>query len=382
MTAVLVLAGVGIIAMVSDAMGFGRWMRWVVGFGLIVAFAATFCPWQFATHMWEFDHVSLIWTRMLIGFSAVLYSLDTHEEGHYQRDALLIFSLIGAVLMTAFSHILMLFLAIEIMSIPLYVLAGTGDTHHSLEASLKYFILGSFATAILLFGIALGFAAIPAGALLVVIGLCFKVGVVPFHLWVPDVYQGSPIRFTAFMSIVVKLAAIAGLSRFLALGFEYGPLLIGIATISMIIGAFLALHQSSFKRWMAYSGIAHAGFMVVLVAIGESVLPSLLLYAFIYGLGSLVVFGLFGLQKDFNDDIESLKGLFFRQKGSAIALILGMLSLAGIPPLPGFFAKFLVLAHSWNLGLSGVVTIALIASLVSTFVYLKFIAVLFTQPKA
>jgi len=382
MTAVLVLAGVGIIAMVSDAMGFGRWMRWVVGFGLIVAFAATFCPWEFATHMWEFDHVSLIWTRMLIGFSAVLYSLDTHEEGHYQRDALLIFSLIGAVLMTAFSHILMLFLAIEIMSIPLYVLAGTGDTHHSLEASLKYFILGSFATAILLFGIALGFAAIPAGSLLVVIGLCFKVGVVPFHLWVPDVYQGSPIRFTAFMSIVVKLAAIAGLSRFLALGFEYGPLLIGIATISMIIGAFLALHQSSFKRWMAYSGIAHAGFMVVLVAIGESVLPSLLLYAFIYGLGSLVVFGFFGLQKDFNDDIEALKGLFFRQKGSAVALILGMLSLAGIPPLPGFFAKFLVLAHSWNLGLSGVVTIAIIASLVSTFVYLKFIAVLFTQPKA
>ena len=379
MTAILVLSGVGILSMIADALQLGRWMRWITGIGLVAAFAATFCPFVIPTTMLVFDETSLTWTRMLIGFTAVLYSLDRHSDGHHHHDALLIFSLIGAVLMTAFSHILMLFLAIEILSIPLYVLAGSGDSHHSLEASMKYFILGSFATAILLFGIAIGYAGVPAGALLVVIGLCFKVGAVPFHLWVPDVYEGSPVRFTAFMSIVVKIAAIAGLARFLSWGFGYRPLLIGLAVISMIIGALLALHQTSIKRWMAYSGISHAGFMLVLVALGEVVFPSLLFYALAYGMGSLVVFGLLGAQDQFDDRIDSLTGLFFRHPALSVGLILGLLSLAGIPPLPGFFAKFLVLAHTWHLGLGGVVGVALLASLVSTFVYLKFVSVLFIR---
>ncbi len=378
MTAIIVLSCWGVMAMMADALCLGKWVRWATGFGFIVAFAATFCSWSISSTMWFFDDTALMWTRLLIGFSAVLYCFGRHEANHH-LDALMIFSLIGGVLMTSFSHVVMLFLAIEILSIPLYILAGSSGDEHSLEASMKYFILGSFASAILLFGVALGYAGIPVGAALVVIGLCFKIGVAPFHLWVPDVYEGSSLRYTAFMSIVVKLAAIAGLFRFLAWGFEYRLLLIGCAVISMIIGAFLALYQSSFKRWMAYSGIAHAGFMVVLVALGDAVTSSLFFYALTYGIGAIVVFGLvMGEDRD-QYQMDSFRGLFFRRPWMATGLGFGLFSLAGIPPLPGFFAKFLVLAHAWHLGFGGIVGIALVGSLVSTFVYLKFVSVLFLK---
>ena len=175
------------------------------------------------------------------------------------------------------------------------------------------------------------------------------------------------------MSIVVKIAAVAGLARFLNWGFEYRPLLIGFAVLSMLVGALLAAQQVSFKRWMAYSGISHAGFMVVLVAIGGMVFPSLYLYALAYGLGSILVFGAFGLNAE-SDELVSLRGLFSRRRVAAGVMILGLLSLAGVPPLPGFFGKFLVLIHAWHLGLHGVVAIALFGSLVSSFVYFRVIS--------
>ena len=192
MMMIIVLFLMGVMAMLADACGLGRWGRVVISLGFIGAFFASFCSFGFASSMWAFDASSLLWSRLLIGFCGVLYVLDRGDSVHYQQDALMIFSLIGAVLMTSYSHVLMLFLAIETMSIPLYVLVGTSGSERSLEASVKYFLLGSFASAVLLFGIALGYAGVQAGAVLVVIGLCFKVGLVPFHWWVPDVYEGAP----------------------------------------------------------------------------------------------------------------------------------------------------------------------------------------------
>ena len=223
MMPVIFLSGMGIFAMMADAFRFGKWARAILALGLLIALGSTFLPTPLffvpflGSGMVSFDSYSLIWTRLLLSvsffiflFYPVCFELSCRKYG---QEALLTFSTLGAILLTSFSHLVMLFMAIEILSVPLYILAGAeyATREKSQEASLKYFLMGSFASAILLFGIALVFVStghfdcsgialfaqqsgssllLQGGSLLILIGLLFKVGVVPFHFWVPDVYEG------------------------------------------------------------------------------------------------------------------------------------------------------------------------------------------------
>lgn len=415
MMPVIFLSGLGIFAMMADAFRFGKWARAILALGLLLALGSTFLPTPIffapflGSGMVSFDPYSLIWTRLLLTasffiflFYPVCFDLSFRK---YNQEALLIFSTLGAVLLTSFSHLVMLFLAIEILSVPLYILAGAEyeTREKSQEASLKYFLMGSFASAILLFGIALVFVStghfdcsdivlfahqngssllLQGGSLLILIGLLFKVGVVPFHFWVPDVYEGSPLIYTAFMSTIVKIAAFAGLYRLLASGFAsilvHTDRLIWIfAGLSMVIGALMALQQKSMKRLMAYSGIGHAGFMLIPLVMGSASI--LFYYALSYALGSLVVFFALALDKreTTSDNVSDLSGMASRNPFAAFLFIIGLLSLAGIPPTTGFFGKYLVISYALSGGYFGMVVLAIISSLLGAYLYFSLVALLF-----
>jgi NADH-quinone oxidoreductase subunit N len=290
-----------------------------------------------------------------------------NQRGEYY--ALLLASVLGMMLLTSAVDLLMLFLAVELMSIPIYALAGYQRTSlRSNESALKYFIIGSFASAVLLYGCALLYGATGSirlrdvafafnpeepvalvGAGLLLVGLAFKVGSVPFHQWVPDVYEGAPTTITAFMATGVKAAAFGALVRVMSVAFEanqelfYWPLW-WLAVASMTVGNLMALVQQSTKRMLAYSSIAHAGYLLVGVCVGTpqgyaAVLFYLLVYTFMTIAAFTVVAVVSSAQRG-RDQIDELAGLSVARPFLAAVMALAMLSLAGIPPTGGFVGKF------------------------------------------
>lgn len=312
--------------------------------------------------------------------------------------ALLLLSTVGAMLMAASGTLITLFLGLEILSFPLYILAALARrSRRSQEAGLKYLLLGAFATAFFVYGVALIFgatgttdlrqmAAAPRSALLgtgvalLTIGLAFEAALVPFHAWAPDVYEGAPLPVTAFMSVGAKIGAFAGLLRVFPLALpqlsgQWGPALAAIAVLTMIAGNLAALFQTNLKRLLAYSGIAHAGYLLIGVASGGpagtwSVLFYLLVYASM-NLGAFGVLLLLQRQGAEADRLEDLAGLVGRAPWAAVALTVFMISLAGLPPTAGFIAKLYVFraaldAQQITLALVGVLT-----SVVSVYYYLR-----------
>lgn len=312
--------------------------------------------------------------------------------------ALLLLSTVGAMLMAASGTLATLFLGLEILSIPLYVLAGLARrSQRSQEAALKYLLLGAFATAFFVYGVALIYGAVGsidlrriaaasgspllgAGVACVTIGLAFEAALVPFHAWAPDVYEGAPLPVTAFMSVSAKIGAFAGLLRVFPLGLpqlgdQWTPALAAIAILTMGFGNLAALFQTNVKRLLAYSGIAHAGYLLIGVASGGaagtwSVLYYLLVYAGM-NLGAFGVLLLLERQGVEADQVADLAGLVGRAPWAAVALAVFMVSLAGLPPTAGFIGKLYLLraalgAHQTVLALVGALT-----SVVSVYYYLR-----------
>jgi len=312
--------------------------------------------------------------------------------------ALVLLSTVGAMLMAGSATLITLFLGLELLSLPLYVLAGMARrSERSQEAGLKYLLLGAFATAFFVYGVALIYGAagsidlrrialaspsplLRIGIGLVTIGLAFEAALVPFHAWAPDVYEGAPLPVTAFMSVVAKIGAFAGLLRVFPLGLplltaQWAPILAALAMVTLVVGNLAALFQTNLKRLLAYSGIAHAGYLLIGVAAGGAAgVSSVLFYLLVYASMNLGAFGVLLLLErrgEEADRVEDLAGLAGRAPWAAAALIVFMVSLAGLPPTAGFIAKLYLFraaleGHQTALALVGVLT-----SVVSVYYYLR-----------
>jgi len=337
------------------------------------------------------------------------------ERGEFY--SLLLFSVTGMMLMAYAYDLIVVFLAIELLSIPLYVLAGFARPRvDSEEASLKYFLLGAFSSGFLLYGIALVFGATAhhdllgitqamtagsanallflVGACLILVGFGFKVAAVPFHQWAPDVYQGAPTPVTGFMSVAVKAAAVAALLRvfvtaFPGLSVNLTPILWGLAALTMIGGNVLAITQSNIKRLLAYSSIANAGYLLMAFvpygspAVRADSIASSLYFLVAYGLTTLGAWAVVvSLEKADGKGLEldDLAGLGKKHPWLALSMLIFMLSFTGVPLTLGFWGKFYLFRTAVEGGFLSLALIGLVTSLISAYYYLRVVVIMYMKP--
>ncbi|MBN1504855.1 MAG: NADH-quinone oxidoreductase subunit N [Candidatus Eisenbacteria bacterium] len=365
-----------------------------------------------------FAMVFLLGTGLVVLLSSAYARREGVERGEYY--ALLLFGTSGAMLMASAVELVTFFLGLEILSVSLYVLSGFfRQRPASAEAAAKYFILGAFASAFLLYGIALfygasgsttyaalresfGSAAFPyshgllalAASGLLLIGLAFKLGAVPFHMWVPDTYEGAPTTITAYMSVVSKAAAAAAFIRVFgaslsSLQQDTSAVLWVLAVVTMTLGNVVAIAQTNIKRMLAYSSIAHAGYLLVaLTAAGEAGYSSVLFYVLAYVFMTLGAFGVVSLVRKGEGgadagaealDISHYSGLAGRHGLLAAAMAVFMVSLSGIPPTAGFFAKFYVFSAAVRAGEVGLAIIGVLNSLVSVYFYMRIVFLMYMK---
>ena len=346
----------------------------------------------------------------------VLISVESKFTAHVgEYLSLILFATVGMMFMVSAEDVLMIFVSLELTSLSLYILTAFNKRNiKSAEAALKYFLFGGMAAAFMLFGLSLiyglsgstnlhAIAAALAGKgldpllivaiVMTVVGFGFKVAAVPFHLWAPDAYEGAPTPSAAFIASGSKLASFFIFAKIMMIGFAgaegsgayrhfiagWTPVIAVIAALSMILGNLVAVVQSSVKRLLAYSAIAHAGYMLLgVMANGSEIYPSLIYYATTYGLATIGAFGVVALVEDNmgDDKLSSFVGFSKRAPVAAFAMMIFLLSLAGIPPLAGFFGKFFLFAAVLKpgaaiLGLLWMVSLAIAMSAVSFYYYLK-----------
>lgn len=353
---------------------------------------------------------------LLLGTAGSLALLDTEHARTkaYQAEipVLMLLALVGMMLLTAARDLMFLFIGFELMSIAVYVLAGSNrSSARSAEASLKYFLLGAFSSGFMLYGIALLYGAAGdtrlasigaatagplylVGVALLLVGLAFKVSAVPFHLWTPDVYDGSPAPITAFMAACVKSAAFAMLMRIMveALGpaiDSWHPVLWWLAAATMVVGNIVALSQKNLKRMLAYSSIAHAGYLLVAVlAYSTAATSAMVFYLLVYTLATMGAFAVLGIVSEGNDrftTFDDVAGLWKVRPGLAVVFAVCMLAFLGFPLAggAGFFAKWFVIqaALSSSTPMNVLVVILVLSSVVSAGYYLGVIASMFNQPR-
>jgi NADH-quinone oxidoreductase subunit N len=363
------------------------------------------------------DNFALFFTQILLVaaaltiFSSVYYIRDT---GIYEAEfyVLILFATVGMILMVAANDLMVFFLGLETMSVSVYVLTGMWrSSSRASEAAMKYFLIGAFATGFLLYGVALIYGAtgstnlsqitayllespaewplyLAGGVFLLLVGFAFKVGAVPFHFWVPDVYEGAPTPVTGFMSVAVKAAAFAAWVRILMhelspLDSEWAYPLKLMAIVTMTFGNLLAISQTSVKRMLAYSSIAHAGYVLVALVAGEEWGgPPVLFYLLIYG---PMTFGAFAVVTALSDKgmwreaYSDFAGVGFQRPFLGMAMSLFMLSLAGFPPLAGFAGKFYVFRSAVNSGHIDLAIIGVINSVLSVVYYLRVIVMMYME---
>jgi len=356
------------------------------------------------------------------GIAAVLLSwrvLAPRESGHGEYHALLIFSVLGMAVLVSAQNLITLFIGIELLSIPLYVLCASETRRESsLEAGLKYLVIGSVGSATLVYGLALIYGATGAtdfapianalsqgkltggslgdpmiltGLGLVIVGFAFKASVAPFHQWTPDVYEGAPTPITAFMATATKAAALGVFLRFFdvaAIGAQntWGPLLSAIAAITIVVGNVGALGQSSLKRMLGYSGVAQAGYMLGGVVVGSQLgIQATVLYLFIYLAMNMAAFSVIvatELERPEGDDIAALAGLGARNPWLAWSMTISMLALAGLPGTVGFIGKF-QLIHALVAGdYTWLAIVLVVGSMISLGYYLRVLAAIWMRGAA
>ncbi|MFH5822025.1 NADH-quinone oxidoreductase subunit NuoN [Georgenia sp. AZ-5] len=347
---------------------------------------------------------------------------DATRTGMAQTEVypLVLFSLSGMFVFASAGDLLTLFVALEVLSLPLYVLSGLARRRRLLsqEASLKYFLLGAFASAFVIFGIALlygysgtirleGLAqAVPAtvgmdwlllaGVVMLLTGLLFKIGAVPFHAWTPDVYQGAPTPVTGYMAAATKLAAFAALLRVVYvvlpdMGWDLEPLMWGVIILTMLVGTVLGIVQTDVKRMLAYSSIAHAGFILIgVIALRSVGIAAVIFYLLAYGVATLGAFALVTLVRERDPEgnvtgeathLSQWAGLGRRNPALAVAMVAFLLSMAGIPLTAGFIGKFWVFSAAVDSGAWVLVLLAVLASAATAFFYVRLVVLMFfTEP--
>jgi NADH-quinone oxidoreductase subunit N len=354
---------------------------------------------------------------MFCGAITALLSLDVEglgRKGEYY--AMLIGCVLGMNFMAASADLIMLYLSLETTSIGLYALAGfLRDDDKSAESGLKYFLFGAITATVMLYGFSLLFGytgetnlyaiaeAVSAGvvpplalivsAVMIVVGLGFKVAIVPFHFWTPDVYEGAPTPVTAFLSVASKSAGFAVLIRvFIAglgaaatapLGTGWLPMMMAMAAVTMTLGNLLALPQRNIKRLLAYSSIAHAGYaMMGIVAFSEQGIAATVLYLMAYVMTNLAAFGVVILfaRAAGSDEIADYAGLSRRSPGLALAMLVAFLSLGGMPPMVGFVSKFLVFAAAMQSNLVWLTFVGIINAIIGLYYYLVVLKVVYVKP--
>ena len=394
---------------------------------LLIVFGVNLADWgqgtqSFYNSMLVVDNYTVAFTGIVVLTTLVLLPFSRSyvvaaEPNLAEYYSLLLFSLVGAVMMIGYNHLIMLFVGIEILSVSMYVLAGSSKRDaRSNEAALKYFLMGAFATGILLFGVALVYGATgtfvlselttavaaPAnaslqpmlyiGILMMIIGIGFKVSAVPFHFWTPDVYEGTPTFFTAFMSTVVKTAGFAAFLKLLAVALPgaqgfWLPTIQAMCALTLLLGNVGAAVQTSTKRMLAYSSVSHAGYLLIgLVAsrgnlTGEAA-SGIFFYSLAYSVATIAAFGVLKLVADHRqrDDYAALNGLGKTNPLLAFSMTVAMLSLAGIPLTGGFFGKFFLLAAAVGQGYIGLVVFALVMSMVGLYYYLRPLIAMYLRP--
>ncbi|MEO2037536.1 MAG: NADH-quinone oxidoreductase subunit NuoN, partial [Martelella sp.] len=389
-------------------------------FLLIAAFGALFWAGEgtaFGGSLVFNDFTLFMQALALIGAALSMILSVGHEEPEYldrfEFPVLMLLSTTGMLLMTSANDMLAFYMGLELMSLPLYVIAAINrDSLRSTEAGLKYFVLGSLSSGMLLYGISLvygftgniGFGPVAAaisagetglgfifGMVFVLAGITFKISAVPFHMWTPDVYEGAPTPVTAFFASAPKVAAMAIIVRLLTEAFgpaadEWRQVVVFIAIASMVLGAFAAIGQRNIKRLMAYSSITHMGYALVgLAADSEAGVKGVALYMAIYLFTTLGVFAIImamRLKEGGNvENIDDLAGLSTTKPVMAVVLTALMFSLAGVPPLAGFFGKYFVFLAAIDAKLYTLAIIGIVSSVVACFYYLRVIKVMwFDEP--
>ncbi len=409
---------------------------WVVLIGLMISMALVSRQSQgeassIFSGMYAVDGFSIFFKYIILATSAliVIFSLHSNELNDNKRKmgeyySLLVALTLGMVLMTGASNLLMMYLALELTSISSYILAGyTKEAEDSSEASLKYVIYGALASGIMLYGISIlygltgyvdiyginqalstgnvnSIALIIAG-ILIIVGFGYKISAVPFHFWTPDVYEGAPITITAFLSVASKAAGFAMMIRFfkvtfldpsvgtLALGswasfpgFEWNQILAIISVLTMTLGNLAAIWQNNLKRLLAYSSIAHAGYMLLgVVVLSNEGVAAVLIYFVIYLFMNLGAFYIVMIvaNKTGSEDIDSYKGLGYRSPLIGIALTIFLLSLTGIPPTAGFVGKLYLFAALINAKWFWLAIVGVLNSVVSLYYYVRILRNMFLR---
>jgi len=405
------------------------WLAWLALGALVVCIGVTAS--QMGGVVLAFSDLVIIdpyacfWKLLLYGASGltILLSLSYLKEERIhlaEYYGFLLLSLVGMMVMVSAADLLTIYLGLELMSLALYVLAGFRRVEsRSLEASAKYFVLGSFSSGILLYGISLLFgltgstrlsaiavatstnglndpAMILAMALLVV-GFGFKIAVVPFHMWTPDVYEGSPTSVTAFMAVASKVASFAAFMRVFLEGLgglkpHWEGLFLALCVATLVLGNVVAIVQTNIKRMLAYSSIAHAGYALIGVVVAghpdaeTSVrtlgLSSVMLYLAVYAfmtLGAFAVVAMVRKQGVEGDEIEDFAGLSKRHPVAALLMLVFMVSLAGIPPTAGFIGKFYLFMAAIKAGLTWLAIVAVVLTAISAYFYLRVVMVMYMR---
>lgn len=353
-----------------------------------------------------FSGLFIVLTIFLVALSHNFY--ENHQSKISDFIAIKVFLLAGSVAMVSFGNLAMFFLGIEVLSISLYILAASDRMNlKSNEAGMKYFLMGSFASGIILFGICLIYGAMgsfdvteiselsqsaelpiwfPIGIVLVTIGMLFKIAAVPFHFWAPDVYEGSPALTTALMSTLAKVVAMATLYKLLSvmnadISEAFKMVVVVLSMASMTVGNIMALRQTNVKRMLAFSGVSHAGFMLMTLLSLSTSAGSLLYYASAYSLSGIAAFSviLYVCKNRNNEDITNFHGLGKTNPLLAAILTSALLSMAGIPIFAGFFAKLVLFNEVIQTGYLALVIVAVVNSIISVGYYFKLILAMYTK---
>ncbi len=420
MKGLFIISGLGVLAMLAEIFKFKKLLYPLVLIGILAAYVTNFMEWnnnyniELFGNMMRFDNVALAFSGVILvtAFFWFILANDYFEHDHVtDHFALVLFALVGAVMLTGFSNMTTLFLGVEILSIPMYVLAASRKRDlASNEAGFKYLIMGSFASGFLLFGIALIYGAtgsfdlmairsfishsqgvLPvffyAGVLMVLIAMLFKVSAAPFHFWAPDVYEGSPTVITALMSTIVKTAAFAAFMRLFLVVFggvneTWSMILAVVIALSLVVSNITAATQNSVKRMLAYSSISHAAFMLMAILAnqrGMASVSAILYYSLAYSVGSIAAFTvLYNVSKAKNNsNIEAFNGLGKRHPFMAACMVVAMLSLAGIPITAGFFAKYFIFSVMIGTTFKWLIILAILTSAVGVYYYFKVIIAMY-----
>lgn len=393
------LGGLGLIGLAGAAVASVLlWGRDLTGFGVMRA-----------------DNFALFLnvTLCVIGILTILFSGSVVERERIPSGeyfTLMLFGVAGMMLMAGASDLLVIFLALEVMSLSVYVLTGIRRSSEAgAEAAFKYFLLGAFSSAFFLYGVAFTYAVVGSTRLeqvaatlasqvngpsilvtlaltLLLVGFAFKVSAVPFHMWTPDAYEGAPTLVTGFMSTGVKAAAFAAfirvfLSAFEPMHAEWAPVVSALAVATMVLGTVVGVAQSNVKRMLAYSSIAHGGYLLVgLVAANSVGKAGMLFYLAAYGVTNVAAFGLMALlstEDHPHDNVRDFAGLWQRRPVLAALMTIFLLSLGGLPPMAGFVAKWYVFAAAVQEGYYALAIIGVLTSVISVYFYLRIVVLMY-----